>query len=80
MRGIFSFRTWLVVSLLWAAAMAYLCYASWPRVPLDISAIDPATVEALRAMILKHVGFYGLVSAVPPLLVLGLCRRMCARR
>ena len=63
-------RAWLVVSIVWAGAMAYLCTASWPHVPLDISAADPATAVALRAAILSHVGLYGLLAIGPPLLVL----------
>jgi hypothetical protein len=73
----YSFGTWLGLSLLWVGAVAYVCYASWPQVPLDISAIDPATVEALHAAILRHAVLYGLLGAVPPLLVLLFAPRLC---
>jgi hypothetical protein len=79
MCAVFSFRTWFALSLIWAAAMFYLAYSTWPQVPLDISPIDPATVEAMRGAILKHSLFYGLLSAGPPLVALLFGRRLCAR-
>ena len=54
MCAVFSFRTWFILSLIWAGAMFYLAYSTWPQVPLDISPIDPATVEAMRGALLKH--------------------------
>jgi len=79
MCAVFSFRTWFVLSLIWAGAMFYLAYTNWPQVPLDISPIDPATVEAMRGALLKHSLLYGLLSAGPPLIALLLGRRFCAR-
>jgi hypothetical protein len=77
---LFTIPAWLVLSLLWTGAMFYLAYASWPQLPLDISPIDPATVEAMRGAILKHSLFYGLLGAGPPLVALGLGRILCARK
>ena len=74
-----SFRTWLLVSLVWTAAMAVACYVTWPVVPLDIAPADPATLEALRAALLRHALFYGALAAVPPLLALLAGRSLCAR-
>ncbi len=74
-----NFRTWLLASLVWTAAMAAVCYATWPVVPLDISPTDPATIEALRGALLRHALFYGALAAVPPLLALLAGRSLCAR-
>ena len=79
MCAIFNFRTWFVLSLIWAGAMFYLCYVSWPQVPLDISPLDPATVEAMRGAILKHSLFYGLLGAGVPALALFAGRFFCSR-
>jgi hypothetical protein len=67
------------VSLLWAGALTYLCYLTWPEVPLDIAPVDPATVLALRATVLRHVGLYALLAIGPPVLLL-LVRRVASRR
>jgi len=79
MCALFSFRAWFILSLVWAGAMFYLAYATWPQVPLDISPIDPATIEAMRGALLKHALFYGLIGAGLPLIALFLGRRFCAR-
>lgn len=79
MAGLCSFRTWFLASLLWTAAMAWACYATWPAVPLDISPIDPATVEAMRWALLRHALFFGALAAVPPLLALLAGRSLCSR-
>ncbi len=79
MCAIFSFRTWFILSLIWTGVVFYLAYSTWPQVPLDISPIDPATVEAMRGALLKHALLYGLLGAVPPLIALFVGRRFCAR-
>ncbi|HKZ97117.1 MAG TPA: hypothetical protein VJ045_09065 [Hyphomicrobiaceae bacterium] len=80
MGRLLSFQTWLVLSIIWAGAMAYLCIASWPEVPLDISAIDPATVVALRAAIIRHAGLYALLAIGPPVLLFVLGRGILGRK
>lgn len=79
MCALFSFRNWFVLSLIWAGAMFYLAYTTWPHVPLDISPIDPATVEAMRGALLKHALFYGLLGAGVPALGLLIKQLFCAR-
>jgi len=75
----FSFGTWLAASVVWTGIMAYLGYVSAPVVPLDISAADPATTEALHAALLRHSLLYGALAAVPPLVTLLVGRRLCKR-
>jgi hypothetical protein len=70
MSKLFSFRAWLVLSLIWTAAVAYFGYVNAPYAPLDVSATDPATIEALRAATGRHALMYGLLAAGPPAIAL----------
>lgn len=74
---LFSFPVWLALSLIWTGAVAYFGYINAPYVPLDVSATDPATVEALRAATSKHAIMYGLLAAVPPAIALIFGRLLC---
>lgn len=74
---LFSFPVWLVLSLIWTAAVAYFGYTTAPYVPMDMSASDPATVEALRAATGKHALMYGLLAAGPPAIALIFGRLFC---
>lgn len=76
---LFSFPVWLVVSLIWTGAVAYFGYVNAPYAPLDVSATDPATVEALRAATGRHALMYGLLAAGPPAIALIFGRMMCRR-
>lgn len=76
---LFSFPVWLVLSLIWTGAVAYFGYINAPYAPLDVSATDPATVEALRAATTKHAIMYGLLAAVPPAIALMFGRVLCRR-
>lgn len=60
----------LVISLMWIAAVGYLAGLRWPRVPLDMSPNDPATLDALNAAVLQHVLLYGALALIPPLVLL----------
>jgi len=77
---LFSFPVWLVVSLVWAGAVAYTGFMNAPYVPLDVSANDPGTVEALNRATLRHSILYGLLAAVPPLIVLLFGKLICRGR
>ncbi|MGE0024068.1 MAG: hypothetical protein AB7S70_10620 [Hyphomicrobium sp.] len=74
-----SFPVWLGLSLVWTAIVAYLGYTSAPYVPMDVSASDPATVEALRAATTKHALMYGLLAAGPPAIALVFGQLFCRR-
>ncbi|HEX2842422.1 hypothetical protein [Hyphomicrobium sp.] len=76
---LFSFPMWFVLSLIWVGIVAYFGYTTTPHVPMDMSANDPATVEALRAATGKHAIMYGLLAAVPPAIALLFGRLMCRR-
>lgn len=70
MGKLFSFPVWLAVSLIWTGLVAYFGYQHAPYVPLDVSASDPVTVEALRAATLKHALMFGVLAAGPPAIAL----------
>lgn len=80
MRVICSFASWLVLSLIWTLAVAASCWMTWPAVPLDMSASDPATVEALRKAGFAHALRYGILAAVPPAIALIASRFLCPGR
>ncbi len=74
-----SFPVWLVLSLAWTGAVAYVAYSTAPHVPFDLSPSDPATQEALRAATGRHAILYGLLAAVPPAIALVFGRLLCRR-
>ncbi len=80
MSKIFSFPGWLVLSLIWTGIVAYYAYTTLPHVPMDMSASDPATVEALRAATGKHAFMFGLLAAAPPAIALLMARLLCRGR
>lgn len=71
MSKVLSFPVWFGLALVWTGAMAYLGYTSAPYVPLDMGGADAATDQAFQAAMMRHVVTYGLLAAVPPLLLLG---------
>lgn len=62
-------RVLLIVALAWVAGAAYFALQSAPVLPLDVSATDPATVEALNAARLRHGLTWGLIALLPALLL-----------
>lgn len=76
---LFSFPVWFVLSLIWTGAVAYAGFLNAPYIPLDVSANDPGTIEALNAAMLRHTLFFGVLAAVPPLIALLFGRLVCAR-
>ena len=63
---------WAVLALIWIGGIAYLCFAAWPSIPLDISANDPATRAAFARAVRAHVIRYTVLGLAPPLLLLAL--------
>jgi len=68
-----KFWLWVIVSLLWAGAISYLCFTAWPHISLDL-AKDPATIAAYNQAVMFHAARYAAIALVPPLLLLGLGR------
>lgn len=64
----------MLVALVWIAAVAWYGWASLPQLPLDVSATDPATLEALNRARIQH-GLIHAAVALLPAFVLILIRR-----
>lgn len=62
----------LCVAAIWIAAVAWLGWASFPHLPLDVSASDPATLDALKAARMQHGLLYGAIAILPAGLVVWL--------
>ena len=77
---LFSFPVWFVASLVWTGAVAYFGFMNVPYAPLDVSASDPGTIDALNRATLRHAIVYGLIAAVPPLVALLIGRLACRGR
>lgn len=70
----------MMVGLAWAAAAGFRAYATWPHLPLDISATDAATRAAFDSAVRQHTITYLIVALIPFVVLLPLMSRVCARR
>ncbi|MDX2307376.1 MAG: hypothetical protein NW216_03975 [Hyphomicrobium sp.] len=70
----------LLLSAAWIAGVAWKASLSWPRLPLDSSATDPATIAALDQAMTQHVLVYGLAALGPPLALVTLALVLGRRR
>ncbi|MEW5963251.1 MAG: hypothetical protein AB1749_06765 [Pseudomonadota bacterium] len=73
-------RAAVVLGLAWIAAMAVLCLQSWPTIPLDLDARDPALLAAYRRAGLVHSVRYAAAALVPAALLLVAARILDRRR
>ncbi len=69
----------LLASIGWLAVAGYYCWQTWPHVPLDVSAVDPATVSAHQNAVIAHFVRYAAVGLVPLFVVIVL-RWLALRR
>lgn len=69
---------WLT-SVVWIGIAAHLARLNWPHIPLDISAADPATIQAYDAAVLRHVLVYAGIACAP-LAVLALVDLLFSKR
>jgi len=79
MRSLLNFRTWLLLSLLWISVVGFWCVQSWPRLPLDVSSIDPETLKVFEGVKLQHMVTHFLAAILPPALAYGAGRILCQR-
>lgn len=77
MRALLNTKTWALFSLVWVAAMAYWCWMSWPRLPLDVSSIDPETLKILEDAKWRHLASHAVAALVPPVVAYVLGRLLC---
>lgn len=67
-----------VLGVGWIAAVAWYGWKTLPHLPLDVSAIDPATVAALQFAQMKHALLCAAVALLPAGALLWLGRRFGA--
>lgn len=64
----------MLIALIWIAAVVWFGWTSLPQLPLDVSASDPATLEALNAARIQHGIAYAAVAMLPALAVVAIGR------
>jgi hypothetical protein len=69
-------RVLTVLAVAWIAGFAWYGLTSVPQLPLDVSAADPATIDALNAARLKHGLTFAALALVPAAMLLWLGRRL----
>lgn len=77
MRSLLNFKVWLLFSLVWVGAMAYWCFVYWPKLPLDVSAIDPETLKILEGAKWRHLSSHVVAALVPPAIAYVIGRLLC---
>jgi hypothetical protein len=55
----------MLVALGWIAGVAWFGWTSLPQLPLDVSASDPATLEALNAARMRHGAVFAAIALLP---------------
>ena len=63
-----------LIALIWIAAVAWFGWTSLPQLPLDVSASDPATLEALNAARMRHTLVFTAVALLPAIAVVAIGR------
>jgi hypothetical protein len=64
----------LIIAGIWIAAVAWFGWTSLPQLPLDVSATDPGTIDALNAARTQHALTFGAIALFPAVLVVWLGR------
>lgn len=59
-----------LLAVVWLLGAAYMGAQSIPVLPMDVSASDPATLEALNAARMRHGLTWGAIALAPLLLVI----------
>ena len=70
----------LVIALAWAGVVAVHAINSWPHIPMDVSAGDPATQAAFRSVVQRHVFGYAIIALAPVMLAMLLARFVCRKQ
>lgn len=63
------FYLWLVATLAWMGFIGWRAHERWPRVPLDMSALDPETKRVFTEALVSHVLHAALIGLGIPLAV-----------
>ncbi len=70
----------MLVALAWIAGVAWFGWTSLPHLPLDVSASDPATLDALNAARLQHGGLFAAIAVLPALAIVAIGRWLTRAR
>lgn len=73
-------RVSLFIALLWAIITVVHGYTTWPHIPMDVSANDPATRAAFNAVLQRHILVHAVVGLVPLLASTALVFLVCRKR
>lgn len=70
----------MLVALAWIAAVVWNGWISLPQLPLDVSASDPATIDALNAARLQHGLVFAGIALLPAIVVATIGRWLTRQR
>ncbi len=68
----------ILAALAWMVGVAWFAWTMLPQLPLDVSASDPATLEALNAARMQHGLTFAAVALLPAMVVI-LASRLLTR-
>ncbi len=66
----------MLVALVWIVAVAWFGWTSLPQLPLDVSASDPATLEALNRARMQHGLLHAAIALLPAIVLILIGRRL----
>jgi hypothetical protein len=69
-----------LLALVWVVAVAWFGWTSLPQLPLDVSASDPATLEALNAARMQHGAVFAAIALLPAIVVVAIGRWLARAR
>jgi hypothetical protein len=69
-----------LLALLWIAGVAWFGWMSLPQLPLDVSASDPATLDALNAARMQHWAVFAAIALLPAMAVVAIGRWLTRAR
>lgn len=70
----------LGIAVAWAIATAVHGSTTWPHIPMDISANDPATLAAFESVVRYHLIGHAVVGLVPLLAAIAFVSLVCRKR
>lgn len=69
-----------LLALFWIAGVAWFGWTSLPQLPLDVSASDPATLDALNAARMQHGALFAAIALLPATAVVAIGRWLTRAR
>jgi hypothetical protein len=66
----------VLLGCVWCAAVAWYGWSTLPQLPLDVSASDPATLDALNSARVMHGATFAAIAVVPATVLVWLGGRL----